>query len=468
MSNLLSSLGAAFSAFFGFKAYVILPVFMLVLALAARMRPKEAVLASLRIAAGFSGIFIVFNFFVGQIGPAIKAIIALRGLDYPVVDVGWPPLAAITWSSFIAPLCIPLVILLNLGMLLARATKTLYIDLWNYWHFAFLGALLMAATGSVPIALAGTLAIAAYNIKTCEWTRPWVKRETGLEGIAISPLSVAGLLPYAVAMDRLFGAIPGLRRLDWNPSRARRGGKEAGLLEEPMAIGFLVGLFLSVFAGYGLKETLETSVNIAAVMFVLPRCGGLIGEGMGAVSLAVKTLVERRFAGMRGLSIAVDTGVLLGNPSVTATGLVLIPVSLLLAFVLPGNRVIPLGDLPNLISIMSVTTIAMGGNVVRAVLAGIPVVATFMLFSSALAPVITRLSAQAGLAAAAAGQEITAFTDGGSQVRYWMYWLFQGNLAALALAPAVAALLWYTWKRHKALSLEEEAGKASPGSAGVR
>ena len=92
-----------------------------------------------------------------------------------------------------------------------------------------------------------------------------------------------------------------------------------------------------------------------------------------------------------------DTGILMTNPSVIATGLILIPVSLLIAFVLPGNRVIPLGDLPNLISIMSVLTLVMGGNVVRAVLAGIPIVATFMLVASNMAPVFTKLALAAGM-----------------------------------------------------------------------
>ena len=60
------------------------------------MRVKEALLAAIRIGAGFAGVFVVFGFFVSQISPAIESIIALRGLDYPVIDIGWPPLAAIT------------------------------------------------------------------------------------------------------------------------------------------------------------------------------------------------------------------------------------------------------------------------------------------------------------------------------------------------------------------------------------
>ena len=221
MQTFIASFASGLAGFFAFKAYVILPVFMLVLAFASRMRPIDAFLAALKTGAGFAGIFIVFNFFVTQISPAIQAIIAARHLDFPVVDVGWPPLAAITWSWGFTPLVILLTSALNAVLLAARLTKTLYVDLWNYWHFALIGALVQAATGNLALSLASSAVIALYTIKVTEWSAPYVKREQGLEGIAISPISVSGFLPYAVIMDRLFDAIPGLRKLGWNPSGSR-------------------------------------------------------------------------------------------------------------------------------------------------------------------------------------------------------------------------------------------------------
>lgn len=454
MEKILGALSSAVSAFFSFPAYVILPAFMLILALTARMAIKDALLSTVRIAAGFAGVFIVFSYFVAQIGPAIQAMIDLRHLNYPVVDVGWPPLAAITWSSWLAPVAVVAVMALNLVMLLTGLTKTLYVDLWNYWHFALLGALIQAVTASPVLAIAATLTIALYNIKVTEWTAPYVKRETGLDGIAISPISVAGFLPYAVAMNRLFDLIPGFKKLKWDPSRTAHdaGGKPSPkLLREPMVIGALVGAFLSILAGYDVRKTLETVVNVAAVMFLLPRCGELIGEGMGAVSKAFKELMESKFRRMTGLSIAMDTGILMTNQSVVATGLILIPISVLLAFILPGNRLIPLGDLPNLMSIMSVLTLVMGGNVIRSVLAGIPIAATFMLIASRMAPLFTDLASASGMELVTGGKAITAFTDGGNQIRFWLFQAYQGNWIALAIIPAAIFLLWFAWREQKKL-----------------
>ncbi len=447
ISSVIQTLGDAFETFFSFKAYVILPVFMLILACIARMKFRDALTAAIRIAAGFAGIFVVFNFFVSQIGPVIDSIIARRGLEYPVMDIGWPPLAAITWSSALTPIAIVLVMLVNMLMLATRATKNLYIDLWNYWHFAFLGVLIQTATGSLPLGLASVVVITIFTVKMAEWSAPYVKRSTDLDGIAVSPLSVAGLLPWAVSLDALFDRIPFVRSLDWNPSSHE--GKKDSLLGEPMVIGFLVGAFLSALAGYGVRGLLETSVNIAAVMFLLPKCGALIGDGMGSVSRAFKTLIERRFPSFTGLSIAMDTGFLLTNPSVIATGLILMPVSLALAFILPGNRVLPVGDLPNLISVFSLSVLIFRGNVVRSVIAGIPVIATFLWFSSSLAPVFTAEAQKAGMDFGAAGREITAFTDGGNQIRFWFYHLFRLEPAALAAIPFVAVLLLVAWRAHR-------------------
>jgi PTS system galactitol-specific IIC component len=461
MDIILTSLKEGLNAFFSFKAYVILPVFMLLLALIARMRVKESLLASLRIGAGFAGVFLTFNFFVSQIGPAVKSMIAVRGLDFPVMDVGWPPLAAITWSSSLAAVSIPLVMAANAVMLLTRTARVLYIDIWNYWHFALVGALIQAVTQNTALAVASILAIAVYTIKTADWSAPYVERETGLKAIAVSPVSVVGFLPYAVLLNEAFDRIPFIRRLNWNPSATVKSGAAGSakendaahaarepirLLREPMIIGVGVGLFLSLLAGYGIKETLEMTVNVAAVMFILPRCGGLIAEGMGRISAAFKEMVEKRFTNVRGLSISMDTGFLLSNPSVVSTGLILMPVSILIAFILPGNRLIPLGDLPNLISVMSVTVIVMRGNVLRAVVAGIPIAASFMLIASKMAPLYTRLSAGTGLSGVDAGQAITAFTDGGNQIRYWLFHLFQGSLAALMVLPVVGAALWFSWR----------------------
>jgi len=443
-------LQAALSWFFSFKAFVMLPVIILILALVARMKVGSALVAALQLGAGFAGIFLVYDAFLGLLKPAIEALATVRGLAFPVVDAGWPPLAAITWAGWMAPVSIVVVLVLNLGLLVARATSTLYIDLWNYWHFAFLGALVLALSGNPWLALGSVVVIATLTILACDWSAPHVAREIGVPGVGISPFSVVSLLPWAVALDALFDRIPGFHRLVWNPSQAKT---QASAWGQPMVIGALLGVFLGVLAGYEVRKIAELAVSLAAILFILPQCGSLIGQAMNPVSEALKTGVAPHL-GNRPVTIGFDTGFLMTNPSVMATGLLLMPLSLGLAFVIPGNHVLPAGDLPNLISIFSLTVLVFRGNVIRAVIAALPVVAGFLWISTQLAPLITTLGAQSGVAGLAGGTvQVTAFTDGGSPVRYWLLQLFTGQGWAFVVLPIALALVGFTaWKARRSAS----------------
>lgn len=423
-----------------------LPVVILVIALFARMKIGPAILLSLKLGAGFAGIFLVYDAFLGMLKPAIEAIVTTRGLYFPVIDAGWPPLAAITWASWIAPVSIALVIGLNLFMVFSKLTNTLYIDIWNYWHFAFLGALVLSLTNNSFLAFAAVLVIAIFNIKATEWSAPYVKHGMGLDGVGISPFSVAGFLPWAVTLNQVFDRIPGIRTIVWDPSRSN--GKIAAL-GQPMLIGVFLGVFLGILGNYDVRQTADLAVRIAAVMFILPKCGGLIGEAMNQVSDALRARLAKRLSG-RSVIIAMDTGFLMTHPSVMTTGLVLMPISLGLAFLIPGNRMIPAGDLPNLISIMSLSVLVFHGNVFRAILAGIPVLIAFLLVGTDLAPLLTKLGAQSGVAGlAASSTQVTAFTDGGNPVRYWLLQLFLGTLWAWLILPIALFLVWFTWNHHR-------------------
>lgn len=73
------------------------------------------------------------------------------GINLPVVDLGWPPLSAITWGSPIAPFVIPLTILINVAMLALNKTRTVDVDMWNYWHFALAGTLVYYSTAACSL-----------------------------------------------------------------------------------------------------------------------------------------------------------------------------------------------------------------------------------------------------------------------------------------------------------------------------
>lgn len=94
-------------------------------------------------------------------------------------------------------------------------------------------------------------------------------------------------------MDKIFYAIPGVRHINYNPGMKK--DNRVDLLGEPMIIGALMGLILGIAAGYEIKNLLGLSVNIAAVMYLRPKSGGLIGEGMKPVTEQLRKVVEKTF-----------------------------------------------------------------------------------------------------------------------------------------------------------------------------
>ena len=120
----------------GFGPTVMLPLVLFILALFLKVKPAKALRSSLTVGIGFVGIYAIFDILTSNVGPAAQAMVERTGINLPVVDLGWPPLSAITWGSPIAPFVIPLTILINVAMLALNKTRTVDVDMWNYWHFA--------------------------------------------------------------------------------------------------------------------------------------------------------------------------------------------------------------------------------------------------------------------------------------------------------------------------------------------
>lgn len=439
-----------------FKPYVLLPVILLLFSLAFRIRFGQALKASLTIGIGFIGIFLIFDYFVAAIGPAVQALIARTGLNFNVLDVGWTPLAAITWSYTLAPLLIVLIMVTNFILLALKLTRTVNIDIWNYWHFIFMGALVYETTGSITLSIVAATMSNITILKLADWSAAAVKDFSGLKGISISTLSGVVYYPLGIVGDWFIDRIPGLRNLNANPESIKT---RLGILGEPMVIGFVIGLCLGIGAGYDVKQFLELAFQIAAVILILPMMSGLLGQGLLPISEGMKNFIKRKFPDLGETYIGLDVAVILGNTSVVVTGLLLMPVALLAAFLLPGVKFIPLGDLANTLCAVSMVAVATKGNVVRSFLIGLPIIIGKLYAASSLARLYTDLSYKSNFSFKGYDGIITSFLDGGNLFRFWELKLFQGHWAAFLALPLVALLLYIT-----ASHASKKTGKYSKGT----
>lgn len=238
--------------------------------------------------------------------------------------------------------------------------------------------------------------------------------------------------------------IPGIRKIDINPLTIQ---KRFGIFGEPMMVGTILGLLLGIVAGYDLQGILTTGISIGAVMFILPRMVRILMEGLLPLSEAIKKFLNERYPDRDDLYIGLDIAVAIGNPAIISTALLLTPIAVVLAFILPGNTVLPLGDLANLAVMASMVVLSTKGNVFRAVLIAIPIMIGDLYIASAIAPFITTMAKDVNFNFPEGSSGlVSSFLDGGNPLRYWLLQIFNGNIIALGLIPVVGVVIFWIYK----------------------
>ncbi|EBN9273497.1 PTS galactitol transporter subunit IIC [Salmonella enterica subsp. enterica serovar Chailey] len=447
MNDIAHTLYTVVQYVLGFGPTVLLPLVLFFLALFFKVKPAKALRSSLIVGIGFVGIYAIFDILTSNVGPAAQAMVERTGISLPVVDLGWPPLAAITWGSPIAPFVIPLTMLINVAMLALNKTRTVDVDMWNYWHFALAGTLVYYSTGSFVLGLSAAAIAAIVVLKLADWSAPLVAKYFGLEGISLPTLSSVVFFPIGLLFDKIIDKIPGVNRIHIDPENVQ---KKMGIFGEPMMVGTILGVLLGIIAGYDFKHILLLGISIGGVMFILPRMVRILMEGLLPLSEAIKKYLNAKYPGRDDLFIGLDIAVAVGNPAIISTALILTPISVFIAFLLPGNKVLPLGDLANLAVMASMIVLACRGNIFRAVITAIPVIVADLWIATKIAPFITGMAKDVNfkMAEGSSGQ-VSSFLDGGNLFRFWLLEIFNGNIIAIGLIPVLALIIYGVFRLTK-------------------
>jgi len=455
-------------------ATVLLPVMIFIFAVVLGTKPGRAFRSAVIIGVAFIGINLVINLMWGALSGVSQAMVTSLNIKRDIVDVGWPSAAAIAFGSSVGLWVIPIALIVNVVLLAVRVTKTLNVDLWNFWHFAFIGSLIVAATGNLAMGLVAAAVAAAVMLFFGDWTAPAVQKFYNLPGISIPHGTSTTQAPIAIAINWLLDKIPGLKKLDADPDAVqRRFGPTFG---DPMVLGLLIGLVLGllgflppVFSGGStfidfLVKTLQLGVNLAAVMLLLPRMVSILMEGLIPISEAAREFMQKR-ASDREVYIGLDSAILIGHPAVISSALILVPVAILLSVILPGNRVLLFADLAIIPFVLAILGPICRGNIVRIVIIGTVILLVGFYFGNAIAPIMTQAATAAGFqlpANATSATYIVSIGDG----FLWLPLLFL-TLArylgwfGLVIMVALLAVVWYLYSR-KTKAWEQAAGGPTP------
>jgi PTS system galactitol-specific IIC component len=182
---------------------------------------------------------------------------------------------------------------------------------------------------------------------------------------------------------------------------------------DPVILGLMIGLVLGILAFYNagtfaevLVKVLQTAMNLAAVMLLLPRMVQILMEGLIPISEAAREFMQRRATG-REIYIGLDSAILIGHPAAISTALLLVPIAILMSLILPGNQVI-LFDLAVIPFVVAGFAI-MHGNIFRMV---IFIVSWGSVSTSPLYGPITAAAVEAGFAMPEGASQIASIADG--------------------------------------------------------
>ncbi len=401
-------------------ASVMMPIIFFVVGLIFRMKPAKAFKAGMLVGVGFTGVSMVINLLLGALGPASKAMVARLGLHLTVTDVGWATASTIGWGSPIMPIAVIGFLIINAILLVLNVTKTVGIDIFNFWIFLLLGAVIYAGTGNFWIAIVATWVIYAITLVVADFTQPIIQKQfpkKDLKGISFPHLTCIAWIPFGIVSDWIIEKIPGLKKINLQPEVVN---KRLGVLGEPISFGAIIGVILGILAGYDVSKIITLAVNIAAAMYLLPIMVDVLVSGLVMVRDRVDTQLKVWFPN-RKFFIGMDTALLIDDPSVLATGLLLLPFAIILAFVLPGNKVLPFADLASLMFLFALVAPFCKRNMFRMLIAGILIVTVVFYVGTSIAPEFTKAAVQSNIGSV---KGFTAITNIVGSATTWVGWIF--------------------------------------------
>jgi PTS system galactitol-specific IIC component len=317
-------------------------------------------------------------------------------------------------------LVIPVGLVVNIIMLVTKTTKTMDIDLWNYWHFTFCGAFVYSLSGSLAQALIAAVIFEIVVLKIADWTAPLLEEYFELPGISVPTGSTVSYAPIGIPLVWLIQKIPGIKDLHADPDTIQ---KRFGIFGEPIFMGLILGCVLGGLAGYDLGKIVKVGVAMGAVMFLMPRMVKILMEGLIPISESAREFLNKKF-GEKDVYIGLDAAVAIGHPSVIATALILVPITIFLAVILPGNKVLPFGDLATIPFIVCFIVGTARGNIVHSVIAGTVVMAMSLYMATDVAVFHTQMAVDAHFKMPEGTNLISSIDQGGNLIHWLIYKLF--------------------------------------------
>lgn len=441
----MQAIKSVFDYVSGLGNYVVIPIMITIVGLIVRLKFSKALKAGITVGIGLIGLDMILNLLWTYISPVANIFVEKFHLNLTTVDIGWSAAAGLAFSTAVGSFIIPFIIMVNVVLLSLKLTRTINIDIWNYWHYAFSGAVIYTLTGNLFMAFTASACHCIIALKIADSTAKTVQEALGVPGISIPQGYAVTTVPIYKALDKLYDIVLPKKQQGRNGQKITEKFGFLKTISEPLFLGLIIGIILGVAAGYGVKETLTVGMAMAALMHLLPRMIKVIMEGLLPISEQTRAFMQNKFQGEE-FYIGMDSAIMLGLPTTMSVALLLIPITLVLAMILPINQTLPLGDLASTAYFISMATPIHKNSFGRTLISGTIMMAIVLCVSSFFAPMITQFAATGALTIPEGAIQVTALSAG-NLIAFIFYQLSKLRLLGTAIIVVLTGAVVFGFQK---------------------
>jgi PTS system galactitol-specific IIC component len=318
------------------------------------------------------------------------------------------------------------------------------------------GSMIFVVTKDMWLALAVMLVMNLYSLLFSELLSKRWSTYYNYPNCTIIQLHHVPETVFAVPMNWLLNKL-GAHKIKWEPEELR---EKVGFIGDPIVLGVLLGLLLGLLGNLDKLGTLgawgnilTVSISTSAVMAIFPRVASLFAQAFAPLTVAARkrTVKDQQGTQEEEIYIGINDASGYGESATLISGIILIPLMVLVAAILPGNRTLPLVDLIALPFMIEPIVAVCNGNIFKVLISGIVWFAMGLYISTVTAPVFTAVYSQFATTPLEPGALVTSFGILSKPIIGVLMFLpaLNWKWVGLIFSLVVYFVLYFVFKRNK-------------------
>jgi PTS system galactitol-specific IIC component len=389
----------------GLGNVLMMPLVLTLLSLAFGMKFVDAIRNSVKVGIGFIGFSLVSSMVVSIIGPAVNLMVEKHDMGLTVLDLGWPAISTIAYGTLIGALILVIGLLFNIILISLKIVRTLDVDMWNYWQWALTGSFVALLTGSLGWGIAAALIQELITLLLADASAKMIQDYLKIPDISIAHSFAVVIWVLAWPLAKLWDFI------GWRGNESIEDlGKlkqKLGILMDPIIVGLAIGILIGslgylgggLSAGEAFKNILMVGMASAGMLVLLPKVVGILLEGIKPISEQARLVLQKKFASDgRSILIGMDSAVMANDEMILIISVLLIPILIFLAPILPGNSLIPFAGITGMVYTVCMIAPLVRGDFLKMLVTSAIIMSITMILGTNWAPEVTAMIAQKGFA----------------------------------------------------------------------